>query len=146
MAHQIFLISLHATHCNDDDVREELAQLIHNVGGYILMAAGQEALIAAFDEQWLPVLRRHEAVALCGGLNLDPNGAAADKLRHLFAANVAAQLRARAASDTPAQADTLSPARTAVPRHRPLVWHHPAQHAREPDSGVRISTVSTTQR
>jgi hypothetical protein len=134
MAHQIFLLSLSVSAQDDDTVREELAEAIHRVGGFILMAAGAGALIAAFDEQWQPWFRQHEAIEVCGALNLDPNGAAADKLRHLFAANVAAQLSSR----TAAQASTDS----ASPRHRPLVWHRPATRHPLDDSGVRISTHS----
>jgi hypothetical protein len=132
MAHQIFLVSLHSASSDDDAVREELAELIHRWGGFILMAAGSDALITAFDEQWLHLLKRHDAVAFCGALSLDPNGAAADKLRRLFAANVAAQLvdRGNPASEAPA----------AGPRHRPLVWHRPALHHPANATGVRIST------
>ena len=125
MSHQIFLISLRAAFQDDDAVREEMAETIHRCGGFILMAAGAAALIAAFDDQWLPLFQKHKAVETCGGLNLDPNGLAADKLRQLFAANVAAQLAHR----DPA---TLAPQDTrTTPRHRPLTWHmstttHPA--------------------
>ena len=142
MAHQIFLVSLHASHCDSDAVRDDLAQLIHGIGGFVLMAAGSEALIAALDESYLPLLERHEAVAFCGGLNLNPNGAAADKLRRLFAVNVAAQLSARQSA-----ADASSPAAQATgPRHRPLVWHRPAPHPPARATGVSITTPSISQR
>lgn len=142
MAHQIFLVSLHASHCDSDAVRDDLAVVIHGVGGFVLMAAGSEALIAAFDEQYLPVLERHEAVAFCGGLSLSPNGAAADQLRRLFAANVAAQLHARDVA-----ADELSPlAQTACPRHRPLVWHRPAPYHPARATGVSVATPSISKR
>jgi hypothetical protein len=142
MAHQIFLVSLQASHCENDAMREDLAELIHGVGGFVLMAAGAEALIAAFDEQWLPALKRHEAVAFCGGLSLDPQGAAADKLRRLFAANVAAQLVARQADGHPSQLA----AQAAGPRYRPLVWHRPALHQPANATGVSITTHSTAPR
>ena len=132
MAHQIFLVSLQASHGDDDAVRDDIADLVHGVGGFVLMAAGREALIAAFDEQWLPLFRRHEAVAFCGGLSLDPQGAAAHKLRHLFATNVAAQLATRE--------PTASTAQAAGPRHRPLVWHRPALHDPASATGVSIRT------
>ncbi|HMO47743.1 MAG TPA: hypothetical protein PKB14_17155 [Rubrivivax sp.] len=132
MAHQIFLVSLQTSRCHSDAVREDIAQMVHAVGGFVLMAAGSEALITAFDEQWLPLFRRHEAVAFCGGLSLDPRGSAANKLRHLFAANVAAQLAAREPAASSAQA--------AGPRHRPLVWHRPALHDPARATGVSIST------
>jgi hypothetical protein len=142
MAHQIFLVSLLPTHCDDDAVREDLAEVIHGVGGFILMAAGSEAVIAAFDEQWLPLLKRHPAVASCGGLSLDPNGAAAEKLRRLFAFNVAAQLSAR-------QADGATPtpvAKAAGQRYRTLVWHQPAFHHPASTTGVSITTLTTSKR
>ena len=132
MAHQIFLVSLQTSHCDSDAVREDIALMVHGVGGFVLMAAGSDALLAVFDEQWVPLFRRHEAVAFCGGLSLDPKGSAANKLRHLFAANVAAQLATRE--------PTASSARAAGPRHRPLVWHRPAFHDPASATGVSITT------
>lgn len=131
MAHQIYLISLLAARSQDDEVRDELAELIHHAGGFILMAAGADALVTAFDEQWLGAVRRHHAVAFCGAISLDPNGAAANKLRHLFAANVAAQLVERQAAATPEPAG---------PRHRPLVWHRPVFQSPANATGVSITT------
>lgn len=122
-------------------MRDDLAQLIHGIGGFVLMAAGSEALIAAFDEQYMPFLVRHEAVAFCGGLSLNPKGAAADKLRHLFAANVAAQLSARDAAP-----DESSPSAQAGPRHRPLVWHRPVPFHPAKATGVSITTPSISPR
>lgn len=140
MSHQIFLISLHAAAQDDDAAREELAEMVHRAGGFILMAAGAGALITAFDEQWLAIFKQHPAVDSCGALTLDPRGAAADKLRHLFAANVAAQLAGRARM--PEQEIEAPPAQG--PRHRPLVWHRPALvHQPAHATGIRIS--STTQ-
>lgn len=142
MAHQIFLVSLRSSHCDSDAVRDDLAQAIHGVGGFVLMAAGSEALIAAFDELHLPLLQKHEAVAFCGGLCLNPRGAAADKLRRLFAANVAAQLGA-----PPAAGDTYTPtAQAAGLRHRPLVWHRPVPYLPARDTGVSITTPSISHR
>jgi hypothetical protein len=132
MSHQIFLISLHAASEDDDAVREELAEIVHRVGGFVLMAAGASALITAFDEQWLPLFKRHPAVEFCGALQLDPNGAAADKLRHLFAANVAAQLASRAGSAAEAPPQGA--------RHRPLVWHRPASFNPANATGVSVTT------
>jgi hypothetical protein len=143
MAHQIFLISLRPTHCDDDAAREELAERVHRAGGFILMAAGAEALIAALDEAWLPLIKQHEAVAFCGGLQLDPQGAAAEKLRRLFAANVAAQLQARRADSAPLTPPT---AQAAGPRHRPLAWHRPVQQHPANATGVSITTHSTLTR
>ena len=137
MSHQIFLISLHAAAQDDDDARDELAEMLHGVGGFVLMAAGASALITALDEQWLPLFRRHRAVEFCGALQLDPNGVAADKLRRLFASNVAAQLASRA--DSPAEAPPQGV------RHRPLVWHRPVQQPPGQSSGISISTQPTAR-
>lgn len=133
MSHQIFLLSLHAASQEDDSVREELADAIHRCGGFILMATGTGALITAFDEQWAGRFRRHPAVEHCGALNLDPHKRAADKLRQLFAANVAAQL----ASRDPVAAPT--PDTRTAPRHRPLTWHRPATPHPADATGVCIS-------
>jgi hypothetical protein len=137
MSHQIFLIALHPDSQNDDAVRDELAETLHHVGGFVLMAAGASVLIAAFDEQWLPLFNRHAAVETCGALQLDPNGAAADKLRHLFAVNVAAQLGGRARPSTEAVAQRS--------RYRPLVWHRPAPHQPQGASGITISTQTNAR-
>jgi hypothetical protein len=138
MAHQIFLIGLHEAVQHEDAVREELADMVSRIGGFILMAAGAGGLITAFDEQWQPLFKQHKAVETCGALSLDPNGAAANKLRHLFAANVAAQLASRASAGSDALAEADEP--PSLPRHRPLVWHRPAPSHPLESSGVRIST------
>lgn len=135
MSHQIFLVSLHAAAQNDDAVRDEIAEMLHGIGGFVLMAAGASALITAFDERWLPLFKRHAAVEFCGALQLDPNGAAAGKLRMLFATNVAAQLAGRA------QVPVAAPTQGA--RHRPLVWHRPVQQSPGQFTGISISTFNT---
>lgn len=132
MSHQIFLIALEAGVQDDDAVRDELASLLHKLGGFVLMATGSGALIAAFDDQWQPLFLRHPGVESCGALSLDPQGAAATKLRHLFAANVAAQLAERGGLEAGAPAPG--------PAHRPLVWHRPAQHRPDGATGISIST------
>ena len=137
MAHQIFLLALCEDAQDDDAVREDLASLVHRVGGFVLMATGSGALITAFDEQWAPVFRQHAGVQACGALTLDPQGAAASKLRQLFAVNVAAQLAARA--DHEAEAPTTGPT------HRPLVWHRPVLSPPDRATGIRISTQPVTR-
>lgn len=135
MAHQIFLIHLHDAARDDTAAREEIAEWVHRIGGFMLMAAGEQALIAAFDEQWVGAVKAHAAVQFCGGLHLDPNGAAANKLRGLFAQNVALQLRDRSDDEAPGSG----------PRHRPLVWHRPAVDSPTHADGIRISTTTSTR-
>ena len=114
MSHQIFLISLRAAFQNDDAVREELAEAIHRSGGFILMAAGDAGLVAAFDDRRAGFFQQHRAVETCGGLNLNPHGRAADKLRQLFTANGINQLPNRLAQKKPtSQHNILRPQRRA---------------------------------
>jgi hypothetical protein len=137
MSHQIFLVSVHTSVQDDDGVRDDIAEILSGIGGFVLMAVGASALITAFDEQWLPIFKRHPAVESCGALQLNPNGAAANKLRHLFAANVAAQLASRV--DVPAEVPLPGP------RHRPLVWHRPVFQAPGHCTGISISTQPTAR-
>ena len=140
MSHQIFLISLRAAFQNDDAVREELAEAIHRSGGFILMAAGDAGLVAAFDDRRAGFFQQHRAVETCGGLNLNPHGRAADKLRQLFAANVAAQLASRTpAAPAPAEPASAAPDTRSSPRHRPLTWHRPVAPHPADATGVSIS-------
>lgn len=139
MAHQIFLISLRAAFHNDEAVREELAETVHRYGGFILMAVGAGGLVAAFDDQWAPSFQQHKAVETCGGISLNPHGRAADKLRRLFAANVAAQLAS--CEPTAAPVPSVAPAQDnpTTPRHRPLTWHRSVATHPADATGVSIS-------
>lgn len=126
----MFLLSLHEAHQDDPRARDQLAEMLVEVGGFVLMATGANGLIAAFDDHWLGRFERHPAVAACGAIHLDPNGAAADRLRHLFAHNVATQLPGRQGGN-PSDAVAL---------HRPLRWRHPGTPSPFADTGVTIST------
>jgi hypothetical protein len=132
MAIQVFLVHLEEQAQQDDDARAELAELTHRVGGFILMATNAGSLIAAFDEQWVPLFNRHRAVAFCGGVMLDPKGAAVKKLQQMFAANVAAQLAGRQAQ--------AAPQASGGAMHRPLRWHAQTDPRGTDATGVRIAT------
>lgn len=132
MAVQTYLIHLHDALQQDDAARDELADLTIHTGGFVLMATDAGSLIAALDDRHLPAFRQHRAVAFCGAVRLDPNGAAATRLQQLFAANIAAQLAHRL-QPTSASADR------AGPRYRPLCWHLP-----DPD-GARAATSTETR-
>ena len=114
MAVQVYLVHLQDDH-QHDEARSAVADLTNQVGGFVLMATSAGSIIAAFDERWVPAFKQHRAVAFCGAVNVNPQGAAAAKLQEMFAANVAAQL----ASREPAPA-------AGVARYRPLRWHIPA--------------------
>ena len=118
MAIQMYLINLQADCAGDDEVRAGVAEEVARIGGFVLMATSTGALIAAFDDCHVRRLQALPAVDFCGGITLDPNGAAADKIRNFFAANVARQLQDRCAPEAlPAQAAPAYP-----PGYRPLPW------------------------
>ena len=119
MAVNTYLVHLHDEHQDSDASRGDVAELIARRGGFMLMATSAGSLIAAFDEDHLGHVKAHRAVAFCGGVNLDPKGRAADRLRALFARNVAAQLIARQPEPHPVAAPQLE----FPPGYRPLRWH-----------------------
>ena len=118
MAVNTYLVHLHDEHHDDDASRGDIAELIAGFGGFMLMATSAGSLIAAFDDQHLGRVKAHRAVAFCGGVNLDPKGRAADRLRALFARNVAAQLITRQAEP---QAPSAPPPEFPA-GYRPLRW------------------------
>lgn len=126
MAVQIYLLHLHDAHQGEDG-RAAVADHVNQVGGFVLMATSAGSVVAAFDEQWVPALKRHQAVASCGAVTINPHGAAADRLRAMFAANVAAQLRDRGPATTARPATAAGPA-----GYRPLQWHLPSAAANRP--------------
>lgn len=117
MAVRMYLVHLVESAEADDLERMALADAIHAVGGFVLMATSGGSLIAAFDETWQTRIERHRAVKFCGGIQLDPNGEAADRLRKLFAHNVAQQLAGRTSGHEPERRAGLYPA-----GYRPLDW------------------------
>jgi hypothetical protein len=119
MAVDTYLVHLLDEHQDNDASRGDVAALIAQLGGFMLMATSAGSLIAASDEQHLGHVRAHHAVAFCGGVTLNPKGPAADRLRAMFARNVAAQLTTRqtARSSPTSQARPEFP-----PGYRPLRW------------------------
>lgn len=114
MAVNSYLVQPHPHALSDDDARMEVAELINRVGGFILMTTDSGSLIAAFDEQFVSLIKAHRAVEFCGGVTLDLKGAAAERLRLMFARNVAAQLGKQVGADG-------SPEYPAG--YRPLRWY-----------------------
>ncbi len=117
MAVQTYLIQLKTDREGDAGAREALADAIAGIGGFILMATGAGMIIPAFDDSNKARISGDPAVALCSGVTLNPRGAAAEKLKHLFARNVAAQLATRGA---PAAQTAQEP--SFPPGYRPLRW------------------------
>lgn len=104
----------------DDEARADVAESISNIGGFILMALSTGALIVAFDECHLSLVKSHRHVEFCGGVTLDPRGQAANQLRKFFAQNIAAQMAGRGGAQG-AQQQRAAP--EYPPGYRPLSWH-----------------------
>lgn len=120
MAVNTYLVHLRDHAHDDDSARESVAELIHRVGGFILMATNAGSLIAAYDEQYAGLLSGHRSVAFTSGVSLNLQGEAAEKLRAMFAHNIAAQLAARGGEAAPT-APSLPP--NSLPAgYRPLRW------------------------
>lgn len=134
MAHRMYLLRLRPDLQGDAGVRDDIADLLVRVGGFVLMATGADALVIACDERCEPLFRQHSGVAFCGAVQLDPQGAATRKLQHLFAANVATQLASRH--------ESTRRAAPAGARHRPFAWHQPLAPRADAATGVTISTRS----
>lgn len=125
MAVNTYLVHLHDNAHDDESARESVAELIHSIGGFILMATNAGSLIAAFDEKFVGRFCTHRAVAFASGVSLNPNGKAGEKLRALFAHNIAAQLAARGidpSGGAAAAAPAPAPAESLPPGYRPLRW------------------------
>ena len=121
MAIQMYLV--HPRQSDDEQARSTLAELVVSYQGFILMATSYGSLIVALDEQYVDTLKAHHLVAFVGGVTLNPGGAAAERLQHLFAHNVALQLQSRGASPAVQMGGADAPTQEQFPAgYRPLRW------------------------
>ena len=108
----------------DDDAREQIATLIAQHQGFILMATSYGSLIAAFDDSLLETVKAFRLVEFASGVTLNPNAPGAAALQQMFVQNMAAQLVERGGSLAgPHQPDRSDPAAGRFPPgYRPLQW------------------------
>ena len=64
---------------------------VRKCNGFTLMVM-KMGIIAAFDDALVPVVQSHPDVKLVGGVTLNPQGYAADRLQRIFAENLSKQL------------------------------------------------------
>jgi hypothetical protein len=64
---------------------------VRKCNGFTLMVM-KTGIIAAFDDALVPVVQSHPDVKLVGGVTLNPQGYAADRLQRIFAENLSKQL------------------------------------------------------
>lgn len=126
MAVQMYLV--HPKHNEDDQARESIGELVANLQGFILMATSYGSLIIALDERYADTVRAHPQVEFVGGVTFNPDGPAAERLKRLFAQNVAAQLASRGMAGPGAGRPGRQPQPEAFPPgYRPLRWPLPEE-------------------
>lgn len=89
MAMQMYIVAFKG------EFTQEMSRAVqHRVrehGGFILMVA-RTGVIVALDDSQVSEVESHPDVALVGGVTLNPQGYAADRLQRIFAENLSKQL------------------------------------------------------
>lgn len=79
----------------DREFSQEMSRSVqHRVrdrGGFILMVT-KTGVIVALDDSQVPAVEQHPDVKLVGGVTLNPQGYAAERLQRIFAENLSKQL------------------------------------------------------
>jgi hypothetical protein len=86
---EMFFVQPH--HPEHADVRQQLAEWVVLAGGVVLMATSKGSLIVGLPHERRDELASHPHVVLIGGVNLNPNGKAAEALRQQFERNATQQ-------------------------------------------------------
>ena len=128
MAVQMYIIQMKNEESESD--RVAIAEYIAGIQGFILMATSAGSLIAAFDDRFADAVKAHPAVEFAGGVSFNPDGPLVERLKQLFAQNVASQLVERGAqvsvedASRDAKAPEGNPSQDGFPPgYRPLRWH-----------------------
>jgi len=90
MAIQTYLIAFKREF--SQDMSRSVQHRVKQRGGFILMVA-KTGIIAALDDSQVPAVAEHPDVKLVGGVTLNPQGYAADRLQRIFAENLSKQLQ-----------------------------------------------------
>lgn len=97
MAMQMYMVAFNGDF--SQDTSRSVQHTIRKYNGFTLMVM-RTGIIAAFDDGLVPAIQSHPAVKMVGGVTLNPNGYAADRLKHIFAQNLSKQLEVRPAEAT----------------------------------------------
>jgi hypothetical protein len=89
MATQMYIVAFKGAF--SQEVSRSVQHRIKQRGGFILMVA-KTGIIAALDDSQVPAVQEHPDVALVGGVTLNPQGFAAERLKRVFAENLSKQL------------------------------------------------------
>jgi hypothetical protein len=70
---------------------QDIQRLVHERGGFILMVT-RTGQVVVLDDSQVPFVTRHPSVKSMGGVTLNPQGVAAERLHRIFAENLSKQL------------------------------------------------------
>jgi len=89
MAAQMYMVALKGEF--SQEASRDVQRRVRNLGGLILMVT-RNGPIVMLDDRQAPQLASHPSVRMVGGVALNPNGMAAERLKRIFAQNVSKQL------------------------------------------------------
>jgi hypothetical protein len=89
MAVQLFIVSMMPN--ASDEAQRDVQALVRKYGGFMMMTTGSGPIIA-IDDANVPAIRNHPQVRMVGGVTLNPEGLAVQRLKRIFAENINRQL------------------------------------------------------
>jgi hypothetical protein len=89
MAFQMYMVAFKGDF--SDVVSRSVQQRVRQSNGVTLMVM-KTGIIAAFDDALVPAIQSHPDVKLVGGVTLNPQGFAAERLQRIFAENLSKQI------------------------------------------------------
>lgn len=92
MAFQMYMVAFEGDF--SDDVSRSVQHRVRDCQGFTLMVM-KTGIIAAFDDSMVPVMCAHPSVKMVGGVTLNPQGYAAERLKKIFAENLSKQIVVR---------------------------------------------------
>jgi hypothetical protein len=75
-----------------DAASRSVQHRVRQCNGYILMVT-KTGIIATFDDKMVPAVESHPDVRMVGGVTLNPQGYAAERLQRIFAENLSKQIQ-----------------------------------------------------
>jgi hypothetical protein len=93
MAMQMYLVAFNSEF--SQTMSRSVRQRVRQSSGYILMVM-RTGIIVALDDSQVPAVQGHPDVKLVGGVTLNPQGYAAERLQRIFAENLSKQIEVKA--------------------------------------------------
>lgn len=89
MAFQMYMVAFKGDF--SDATSRSVQHRVRDCNGITLMVM-KTGIIAAFDDALVPAVQSHPDVQLVGGVTLNPQGYAAERLQRIFAENLSRQI------------------------------------------------------